>query len=364
MLNTQLLATLCPSFSHFNRFRTDTRLAGIRVNPAAIPGVEFDREMMLAFNSYGGKVPLYFDVKSRQMRVAEVHENENHLDITLNHAISVQTPTEVLFKAGADFAVLHHLEEGGKRLIFQGGPQYNIYAGESLHIRHPSLKVHGPIFTPEELTRIETAKRTGFERWFLSYVEAETDVDQFLELVGKKAEVWLKIESPRGLEYVRRSFNKKLTPNLVLVAARGDMYVELERPHEILGAMQQLIQADPEACVGSRLLLSLCSAGTVVTKMLGRLAALGVTPAEAKKWAAELFDPVPSCADWNELAWLYDVGFRRFLLCDELCLEGKILGTAVNAFEAFRGGYQKLEQHKETERRRSLFESTLQWLGS
>jgi hypothetical protein len=85
--------------------------------------------------------------------------------------------------------------------------------------------------------------------------------------------------------------------------------VELEHPHEILGAMKVLIEKDPEACVGSRMLLSVVN------------------------------DPVPSCADWHELAWLYDIGYRRMMLCDELCLKDDLLSTAVNAFQAFRLSY-------------------------
>ena len=303
-LDLQLMVTLWPSFTHFARFADDKRLAGIRLNSAMMTQADLDKELPLA----KATVPLFFDIKGRQMRVAEVLDNGgHHLDIRLNHPIRVKTPTEVLFKAGADWAVLHHLEEDGKRLVFQGGPQYNVLPGESLHIRHPSLEVTGSIFTDLERTKIETVKKAGFKRWFLSYVEKQSDVDEFRELVGHNDEIWLKIESKKGLEYVATKFVKK--PDLTLVTARGDLYVELERPHEILQAVKLIIEKDREACLGSRLLLSVIS------------------------------DPVPSCADWHELAWLYDIGYRRLMLCDELCLRGELLSTAVNAFSAFKSAY-------------------------
>lgn len=306
MNHLDLLVTLWPSFGHWSRFVKDKRLYGVRMNSAMITVPELEQELSVIHQAVhnAGIMPLFFDIKSRQMRVAEVHDNEHYLDITLNHPITVKTPTEVLFKAGADFAVLDRLEEDGKRLIFQGGPQYNVFPGESLHIRHPSLAVHGSIFTEIEKVKIEKVKQAGMRRWFLSYVEGQKDVDQFLELVGRDAEVWLKIESPKGLHYVAEKFTKQ--PNLVLVLARGDLYVELEHPHEILGATKLVIEKDPEACVGSRLLLSVVD------------------------------EPVPSCADWNELAWLYDIGYRRMMLCDELCLKEDLLSTATNAFDAFR----------------------------
>jgi len=309
MNGLDLLVTLWPSFNHYSRFVADKRLAGVRMNSAMITVPDLDKELDEIHRQVhdAGAMPLYFDIKGRQMRVAEVHPNESYLDVTLNHAIRVNTPTEVLFKAGADFAVLDHLEEGGKRLIFRGGPQYDVFAGESLHIRHPSLHVYGPIFVKAELEKIEKVKKAGIHRWFLSYVEGQKDVDEFLELTGKDDEVWLKIESQKGLDYVAEKFMKR--PNLVLVLARGDLYVELLHPHQILNATKLLIEKDPEACLGSRLLLSVVQ------------------------------DPVPSCADWNELAWLYDIGYRRFMLCDELCLKEELLSTAVNAFGAFADFY-------------------------
>jgi pyruvate kinase len=308
-----LLCTLWPSFGHFPRFMGDRRLAGVRMNSAMITVPELDRELASIHAAVrdAGSMPLFFDVKGRQMRVTEVHENESYLDITLNHPITVKTPTEVLFKAGADFAVLDHLEEGGKRLIFQGGPRYNVFPGESLHIRHHSLAVHGSIFTEAEIQKIAMVKQAGITRWFLSYVECQQDVDLFCEMVGQDAEVWLKIESQKGLNYVAQDFVKQ--PNLVLVEARGDLYVELEHPHEILAATKLILAKDPEACVGSRLLLSVVN------------------------------EPVPSCADWSELAWLADLGYKRMMLCDELCLKEDLLSTAVNAFDAFRQNYGKAE---------------------
>ena len=255
----------------------------------------------------GETVPLWFDVKGRQLRVTEVFENDKYLDLRLNHPIQVDTPTVVLFKAGCDHAVLERVEEDGHRLIFRGGPSYNVIPGESLHIRDPSLRVGGQQFVQAELDKIARVREAGFSNYFLSYVESKRDVDEFLELIGPDAQVRLKIESQKGLDYVANEFMKD--ERLTLVAARGDMYVELLRPHEILAALKLIIEKDPLASCGSRILLSVVG------------------------------EPIPSCADFCELAWLYDIGYRDMMLCDELCLKGDLLGTAVNAFDAFRGSY-------------------------
>lgn len=293
----ELLVTLCPSFPHFKSFLNDKRLSNIRLNSAMLNNPILDKELDLIKNV--SKDNLLFDIKGRQLRVEEVIPNKDNLIITLNHPIYVNTPCIVLFKAGADFALLDHLEDDGKKLVFNGGPKYKISPGESLHIRDSSLSIKGNIFTQAEISKIEKVKKAGFTKYFLSYVEQQSDVDQFLELVGKDSEVWLKIESSKGIDFVN-SFVKK--DNLILVAARGDMYVELEKPHDIIAALRLIIEKDPYACVGSRLLLSIIN------------------------------EDVPSCSDVIELAWLHDVGYHRMMLCDEICLKSNLLTKAVNTF--------------------------------
>ncbi len=303
----ELLVTLWPSFAHFEGCVMDSRLSGIRLNSAMMSNPELDQELAVIAKLDPDHQPLFFDIKARQPRVVEVLPNKDHLDLRLNHPIDVETPTEVLFKAGVDMAMLDHLEEGGQRLVFDGGPHYTVKAGESLHIRHPSFQINGPLFTNDEKLKIEKTRKAGFTKYFLSYVEQQADIDEFAELVGQDAEIWLKIESMKGLEFVSERFKKR--PNHVLVAARGDMYVEIDRPHKIMAALKLIVDKDPEACVGSRILLSVAAS------------------------------PVPECADFLELAWLYDIGYRRMMLCDELCLKGELLGTAINAFNSFADEY-------------------------
>ncbi len=304
MIDLELLVTLWPSFPHFKRFAKDKRLTGVRLNSAMMSNPELDKELA-TIKATGKTCPLFFDIKGRQPRVVEVIPNTDHLDLRLNHPIAIDTPCKVYLKGGADTAVLDHLEEDGQRLVFRGGPNYRVRSGESLNLRDPSLQIKGDLFTPEEIRKVEKCKASGFTRYFLSYVEKSSDVDHFRELVGKDAEIWLKIENMNGLKYVAESFQK--ADNLVLVAARGDLYVEIDRPHMIADALRLIVGKDPEACVASRIFLSLSDG------------------------------PIPSCADFLELAWLHETGYRRMMLCDELCLKEDSLAAAVNAFEAFRG---------------------------
>lgn len=299
----ELSVTLWPSFPHFQRFANDPRITGIRLNSAMMSNPELDHELELIQKTPTSN-PLFFDVKGRQMRVTEVIPNKDNLIIQLNHPIEVKTPCVVLFKAGADQALLHHLEDDGHTLVFDGGPTYKVVAGESLHIRDKSLVIKGDIFTPLELEKIAKVKAAGFSKYFLSYVEKQSDIDQFQELVGKDAEIWLKIESIPGMQFIQKDFKKR--DNLVLVAARGDLFVELDKPHHMIDALRLIIEKDPRACVGSRLLLSVINS------------------------------PVPSCADLVEIAWLHDIGYRRMMLCDEICLKENLLSSAVSVFDGIK----------------------------
>ncbi|MGG2377294.1 hypothetical protein ACE400_29250, partial [Salmonella enterica] len=70
----QMFVTLWPSFEHFPRFAHDSRLLGIRLNSAMVAAADVKSELDKA-KAVGGKVPLYFDVKSRQMRIAKVYDD-------------------------------------------------------------------------------------------------------------------------------------------------------------------------------------------------------------------------------------------------------------------------------------------------
>lgn len=339
----ELIATLWPGFPHFSEFAKDPRLDAIRVNPAKIPIDELVTAVS-RLNVKDAPVPLFYDVKGRQLRVEEAHHFVDHLEVTLNHSIQVDLSDPkariVAFKAGADFATLDRIEENGRRLIFKDGrthgPAYRVEHGESLHIRHPSFHVLGDLFTEQELRKIEAAKRAGFTRYFLSYTESESDVDQLRDLVGNDVELWLKIENEKGLQFVEKDFKK--TDGVTLVAARGDLFIELPRPHDIVNATKLIIKKDPQACVGSRILLSIATRPMPPPEKLRALKSIhehAHDPGLLDLIARIFHDPTPSCADFSELAWLYDIGYRRFLLCDELCLHRDLLTTAINAFRAF-----------------------------
>ncbi len=313
-MSPELLVTLAPDLPHFARFANDPRLAGIRLNSAMMELSEIKNELARVRGTKSA-LPFYFDVKGRQPRIAKVYPNPHHLEVDLNHPIEVELPMPVLFKAERDHALLERLENGGRHLVFaRGGPHFMVKKGESLHVRHSSFKIDGANFTDEEKEKVALVQRMGMRRWFLSYVDSWSYVDEFLEMVGHDAEVWLKIETEDGLHFVRNDWKKR--ENLVLVAARGDLYVEIERPHEIAAALELIVEKDPKACVASRIMLSVVDS------------------------------PVPSCADFLELEWLTHIGFQRMMLCDDICVKEELLPIALHAFDAWRRDHERRKKQK------------------
>jgi|GEM_PF-5364458 len=81
-------------------------------------------------------------------------------------------------------------------------------------------------------------------------------------------------------------------------------------PLGVLDELHGLINRNSESCAGLKALLS------------------------------EVHDDRPSCADLSDLAWLYDLGYRNMMLCDELCLKERWLVGAVNMFDEFRNALE------------------------
>jgi pyruvate kinase len=310
MREIEIMATLWPEMPHYKYFAADPRLKGIRLNTAkAEVSTIRDLTRQAVDQSYG--TPIYFDVKGRQLRIAKVDPREDHLEIELNHEVTIETPCIVLFKGGTDHALLVKAE--GKRLIFEGGPHYMVTPGDSLNVRAP-YEVHGDLFPEKQLYFLDVALKAGIKKFMLSFARNTEEIEELREIVGEDCEIIAKIEDQKGLDFIDEAFDwktgnggakwgtlySKKGRTLSLLNARGDLFVELDKPHEIIKAAKEIIRLDPRAILGSRILLS-------------------VTEEE-----------VPSCADLHEVAYLLGIGYRRFMFCDGLCLNKDALNRSVN----------------------------------
>ncbi|GAB4505618.1 MAG: hypothetical protein Fur0043_26150 [Anaerolineales bacterium] len=264
---------------------------GFRLN-TVMPLREGPREALERLSVYGQ--PIWVDMKGRQLRVMDA-AIPPYTEVTLSHAIRVPTPVDAYFSDGNERVRVAAVE--GNRLILADGPRRLIGPGESVNIIHPALEILGTL-TETDSAYLEAMKALGMKKVMLSYVETPSDADEVRQLLPG-AELLLKIETQRGLEYARHHGAKYGH----LVAARGDLYVEVLRPHHIVPALKTILAADPRAIVASRIFDSLA------------------------------FQSVPVSADIGDVAFLLEIGYRTFLFGDQVCLRRDSVMEALNLLE-------------------------------
>jgi len=229
-------------------------------------------------------------------------------DITIDRKISLDFsngPVRCWFQDGTQSAMIADIIDGN-RLIMLDGPQRVVGGGESINIIDPSLAVEG-FLTDLDRRYVEASKEAGIHRYMLSYVEKDTDIEELLALDGD-AVIIAKIESQKGLRWVSEHY-ARYSDRVRLMAARGDLYTEVGRPDRILQALRDIIRADRKAYGASRILGSL-------------------------KGGAK-----PVCSDITDLGFMSEIGYRRFLLGDDICFNRDLLLLALDIMSSIGSGY-------------------------
>ncbi len=290
-MRISVIVTIPPYASFLDEVSAHPIVSGLRLN-TVMPLRETKREVLERLSKF--KLPLWVDLKGRQLRVAEP-ALPPFTEIKLSHAIKVQTPVDAYFSDGNERARVAAVD--GNRLILEDGPRRMVGPGESVNIMHPSLKIEETL-TDTDREYLAAMKEIGLTKVMLSYVESAGDVGEVKSLLPN-AEVACKIETQKGLDFAR----KEKTKHGQLMAARGDLYVEVIQPHKIVSALKGIIRADPNAIVASRILDSLA-------------------------WT-----PIPVSADISDVAFLMEIGYRTFMLGDQVCMKRDSVIEALNVLE-------------------------------
>ncbi len=272
-------------------------VSGFRLN-TVMPLRETPKEVLQRLVKFDQ--PLWVDLKGRQLRVVGA-AIPPYTEVRLSHRIRVETPVDAFFSDGNERVRVAAVE--GDRLILADGPRRLVGPGESVNIMHPSFQVEGTL-TETDRIYLEAMKELGMSKIMLSYVESAEDVDEVKSLLPN-AEVLLKIETQRGLDFAGKHGAK----HGHLMAARGDLYVEVIRPHKAANAVKSIIKADKDAIVASRILDSLA------------------------------YQPVPVSADIGDVAFLLEIGYRTFMLGDQVCLRSDTVLEALNLLEELSRDY-------------------------
>jgi pyruvate kinase len=294
-VQVRAIVTAPPYAPFLSELAAHPLVGGLRLN-TVMPLAEMPGEVLARLAALGP--PLWVDLKGRQLRVTAAAVPP-FTEVRLSHRIRVRTPADAFFDDGREHARVVAVD--GDRLILEDGPRRVIGPGESINVVDASLEIEGTL-TETDRAYLEAMKTAGLHRVMLSYAERPEDVEEVKALLPD-AEVVLKIESRRGLALAAKHGSSLGR----LMAARGDLYIEVVEPHRIVGALRSVIQADPEAIVGSRLFPSLAR------------------------------HPVPEAADITDAAFLMALGYRTFLLGDEVCLRRDSVIAALNLLAAVAG---------------------------
>ena len=267
-------------------------VSGLRLNTAMAIKEPF--ENLLKRLQDLGK-PLWVDLKARQLRTVGYWEPP-YTEVKVSHPVSVRTPVTAYFGNGEEQVTLVAVDRD--RLFFLDGPERVVGPGESINIVEPSLNIEG-FLTETDLAYINAAKRIGLHNYMLSFVESSSDINTLLQY-DPKATIVAKIESQKGLTYVRTAY----TGEARLMAARGDLYIEVSRPHQILDALETIVKKDQHAIAASRIFPSLAK-------------------------SAE-----PSCQDIMDVSCLLKMGYKTIMLGDELCMKKEAVLGALHLLDA------------------------------
>lgn len=273
-------------------------VTGLRLN-TVMPLHDGPRGALERLSALGS--PLWVDLKGRQLRVVEA-ALPPFTSVRISHHVRLPLPADVFFSDGREHGRVVAID--GDRLILQDSPRRVVGPGESLNLVHPELEIEGTL-TETDRAFLRAMAELGLRRVMLSYVESASDVEELRALLPD-AEVICKIESRRGLAFADRHGPRHGR----LMAARGDLYVELVEPHRVLGALARILRDDPDAVVASRLFSSLSEGD------------------------------VPSCSDLCDYGFLRMLGYRSFMLGDDLCFRRESCLGALNLIQALEGELQ------------------------
>lgn len=324
----RLMLTM-PNYADYGKIMSDDRVESVRIN-STLPAGEDLSDMLCRIKKVAGQKDVYVDVKGRQLRIADynvriLNDHEVHR-ITLSHSIEISTPASLWIDDGnfkgsirevvdGKTLVLYGCVERGQGLAVAERGQVGIRPSMSVNILSPSLKVDGYL-TDKDKQYIKAAADFGIHNILASYFEQRSDLDEIVA-EDPDALVTLKIESQKGLDFVKKEYSllkAQYGKKVCLMLARGDMYVEAEMPDQIIDAAYAVIRAEKDAIFASRLMESLS-------------------------------DPksMPKCQDLFDLYCGMQMGYRRFMLGDSLCFKEECVKSAVGLFGVMAAKFERYE---------------------
>lgn len=293
-----LIATL-PSLNNMEKVKkvfSNPQISEVRFNTGVQTAYSIEETLdILKTLSIKYNKKLWIDVKGRQLRVTK-WADPLYSCIEINHRVQVSYPALVYFRNG-DRVNITHIKEGNK-LFVDPLPRQALGAGQSVNILAKAIEIDGYL-TEKDKAYLIACRKMGLNNIMASFVETFDDLAQILQILPN-SQIVSKIESLKGMDFITQ-YN---VPNLM--AARDDLFLQSGQNYSMLNHLKTIISKDNRAICASRIFLSLEKQDTV------------------------------DFADFTDLELMYNMGYRKFMLCDNVCNYN--FAKAIQAWEEFING--------------------------
>ena len=290
-----LIATL-PSLSNMEKVENvfkNPYIKEVRFNTGVQTPYDVEQTLeLLTFLSQKYNKRLWIDIKGRQLRVAKWADPVFSC-IELNHRIQLKCPAQISFRNGDTVNITHVV--GGKKIFVDPLPRQALGKGQSVNIISNDLVIDGYL-TNTDKEYLSVCKKIGLNDIMASFVEDFSDFSEILKYLPK-ANIIAKVESQKGIKFIMQN------NNLGLMAARDDLYLQTGQNHSMLNHLKNIIAKDKNAICASKIFLSLEHRENV------------------------------EFSDFADLELMYSMGYRRFMLCDNIC--NYRFDKAIKAWEEF-----------------------------
>lgn len=238
---------------------------------------------------------LWIDIKGRQLRVTK-WADPLYSCVELNHNIQLLYPAQIYFRNGDKVNIMR--VKDGNKIFVDPLPRQALGAGQSVNIIAKGIEIEGYLTKQDEQYLI-ACEKMGINDIMASFVESFQDLSQILQLLPK-AQIISKIESLEGMQFIQKYQMKGL------MAARDDLYLQSGQNYDMLNHLKTIISIDENAICASKIFLSLERRETI------------------------------DLADFADLELMYQLGYRTFMLCDNIC--NYCLEKAIKGWEEFING--------------------------
>lgn len=293
-----LIATL-PSLNNrekVQKFFENPHISEVRFNTGVQIAYSIEETLVMLKNlSIKYHKKLWIDIKGRQLRITK-WANPLYSCIELNHKVQVLYPAQIYFRNG-DNVNITHIKDGNK-LFVDPLPRQALGAGQSVNIIAKDVEIDGYL-TEKDKQYLIACGRLNLPNIMASFVEDFTDLTQILHILPN-AQIVSKIESLKGISFISQC------TGLNLMAARDDLYIQSGQNYNMLNFLKAIIKKDKTAICASKIFLSLEKRDTV------------------------------DFADFADLELMYSIGYRKFMLCDNIC--NYHFEKAIHAWEEFING--------------------------